>query len=162
LNWLQGKTLVPKVIGFTTKDGSNALLTEALEGRNLATLSKEWAEDKVIEKLVSALHLFHKTSTQEWPFDKPKPGGVLVHGDACLPNFIFNGDEFSGFIDLGDSKLADIEIDLAAAIWSLQYNLGKGHGSNFLKKYGYKDTTEEMVERLRLEYENYQKEQGFL
>lgn len=162
LKWFQGKIPVPVVIGFITKEGSRALLTSALEGKNLALLNKEWPAEKVIEKLAEALHQFHRTNTQEWKFDEPDSGKVLVHGDACLPNFIFNGDSFSGFIDLADSRLANIEMDLAATIWSLQYNLGSGHGVQFLKKYGYKDTTDEAVEKLRLEYEKYQKTNGFL
>lgn len=162
LRWFQGKIPVPVIIGFTTKESSKALLTSALEGKNLALLSKEWPAEKVINKLVYALHQFHKIDTQEWPFEKAENGKTLIHGDACLPNFIFNNDSFSGFIDLGDSKIADPKIDLAAAVWSLQYNLGKGHGLKFLQKYGIKNATEELVEKLRLEYEDAQKAWGLI
>lgn len=85
---------------------------------------------------------------------------MLVHGDACLPNFIFQGEKFSGYIDLGDLMVAKPEIDFAAAIWSLQYNLGPGHGKRFLEKYGVQNVTDEMVEKLRLQYEDTQKEWG--
>ncbi len=162
LKWFQGKIPVPKVIGFTINDGSKALLLGALEGKNLAVLSKEWSAEKVIDKIVEVLHQFHKTDIQGWSFDKTDSGKILVHGDACLPNFIFNGDLFSGFIDLGNSQIANVEVDLSAVIWSLQYNLGPGYGSKFLKKYGYEDATEEVAEKLRLEYESEQKAQGFL
>ncbi len=87
---------------------------------------------------------------------------MLVHGDACLPNFIFENDLLSGYIDLADAKLAEPEIDLAATIWSLQYNLGSGHGRTFLDKYGYKEATEFSVDKLYLQYESYQKAHGFL
>ncbi|MFA5870401.1 MAG: phosphotransferase [Candidatus Paceibacterota bacterium] len=162
LEWFQGKVPVPSIIGFTTKDNSRALLMTALEGKNLAVLCKEWPVEKVIEKIVDALHTFHGISTESWPFDESDTSGVLVHGDACLPNFIFKGDQFSGYIDLGDSQLASPEIDLRAAIWSLQYNLGAGHGVKFLERYGYENTTEGMVENLRLQYEDYQRAHGFL
>lgn len=162
LVWFQGKLPVPRVVNFTDKDGAGAMLLTALEGKNLAALCKEWPVEKIIDKLADALHQFHKTDTQGWPFDKTDSKKILVHGDACLPNFIFNSDLFSGYIDLADAKLADPEIDLAAAIWSLQYNLGPGHGSEFLKKYGYHNTTEDMAEKLHLQYENYQQEHGFL
>ena len=162
LKWFKGKIAVPDVVGFITKDNSKALLLTALEGKNLATLSKEWPVEKVIEKLAEVLHTFHKTNTEGWPFDKLEQGNVLVHGDACLPNFIFNGDKFSGYIDLGASKLAIPEVDLAAAIWSLQYNLGKGYSSKLLEKYGYENVTDEKAENLRQQYEHIQKAQGFL
>jgi len=32
--------------------------------------------------------------------------------------------------------LADPEVDLAAAVWSLQYNMGARHGLAFLREYG--------------------------
>lgn len=162
LAWFKNKLSVPMVIGLTEKEGAGAMLLTAIEGKNLAVLCKEWSAEKVIDKLVDALRKFHSTDTQGWPFDKPSSGKILVHGDACLPNFIFKGDSFSGYIDLGDSKLADREVDLAAAVWSLQYNLGPGHGPRFLKEYGYQDATEETAEKLRLQYEDYQRAYGFL
>lgn len=162
LAWLKDKIPVPIVLGFTERDGTGAMLLTALEGKNLAVLSKEWEPNKLIDKLVGALHKFHNINTQGWPFDESDPEKILVHGDACLPNFIFNGDSFSGYIDLADCKLAEREVDLSATVWSLQYNLGSGHGAYFLKKYGYEDTTEEIVEKLRNQYESYQKAQGFL
>lgn len=76
----------------------------------------------------------------------------IIHGDACLSNFIFDGDQFSGYIDLGDMRTDYPEVDLSAAVWSLQFNLGSGYGSRFLKKYGYHDSSEEMIEKLRFQY----------
>lgn len=161
LELLENKLPVPKVLGFTTKENSKALLLSALPGKNLASLCKEWSPEKVISKLVEVLRIIHKTNLDDLPLSKQEGSNVLVHGDACLPNFIFHGDLFSGFIDMGDARVGDVEIDLAAAIWSLQYNLGSGYGSLFLKEYGYPKTGEEIVESLRLNYVEYQKEQGF-
>jgi aminoglycoside phosphotransferase len=42
-----------------------------------------------------------------------------VHGDACLPNFV---------------RIDSPEIDLAAAVWSLDHNLGPGFGGAFLRE----------------------------
>jgi aminoglycoside phosphotransferase len=162
LTWLQGKLPVPSIVNFTEKEGAGAILLTALEGKNLATLCKEWPAEKVIEKLADALHKFHQTNTQGWPFDEADSKKILVHGDACLPNFIFNGDLLSGYIDLADAKLANPEIDLSAAVWSLQYNLGSGYGAKFLEKYGYENATEETAEKLRLQYVDYQQAHGFL
>lgn len=162
LEWLAGKLPIPPVIGFTKIEDKDALLLSAIEGDNLAKLKKKWPADKVIKKLAEALLEFHAVSTKDCPFGKLGPGKVLVHGDACLPNFIFNGDIFSGFIDLGDMRIDDVEVDLSAAVWSLQHNLGPGYGMNFLKEYGAKDATDELAERLRLRYENMQKEWGLI
>jgi len=162
LLWFQGKLPVPNVVGFTEKDGAGAILLTALEGKNLAVLCKKWSSEKVIDKLVDALHQFHQTDTQGWPFDNPDHQMILVHGDACLPNFIFKDDLLSGYIDLADSKLANPEVDLAATIWSLQYNMGPGYGVQFLEKYRYENATKEMAEKLCTQYEDYQRAHGFL
>ena len=160
LEWLNAKLPVPKVIGFTKIDDKDVLLLSAIEGKNLAALSKEWPPEKVVDKLVQALHQFHAVDAKNCPFGKFEVGKVLVHGDACLPNFIFQDDNFSGYIDLGDLMVADPEIDFSAAIWSLQYNLDVGYGLVFLEKYGVKNATEEMVEKLRLKYEDMQQKWG--
>ena len=44
--------------------------------------------------------------------------------------------------------VGDVEVDLSAAVWSLQYNLGPVR-LGFLKAYGRPDATEHDVERLR-------------
>lgn len=154
LDWLNGKLPVPRVVGFTEIDGKEAILLSAIEGVNLAVLSKEWSVEKVMDRLVSALHQFHAADVRGCPFGSPGPNKVLVHGDACLPNLIFRGDNFSGYIDLGEMGVDTPEVDFAAAIWSLQYNLGPGYGLKFLEKYGGKDATEEFVEELRLRFMN--------
>ncbi len=51
-------------------------------------------------------------------------GDTLIHGDYCLPNVMFCGRRFSGFIDLGNSGVGDRHIDLFWGAWSLGFNLG--------------------------------------
>lgn len=157
INWLNGKLPVPKIIGFMHIDGKDAILMTSIDGSNLAKLKREWDGDKVVQKLAEILRKFHATDIVDCPFGEPGMNKVLVHGDACLPNFIFKGDEFSGYIDLGDMRIGTVDVDLCAAIWSLQFNLGPGYGIKFLEKYGVTDATEEMVENLRLQYEDVQK-----
>lgn len=48
---------------------------------------------------------------------------VLLHGDYCLPNVIFDQDSFSGFIDLGNGGVGDRHIDLFWGAWTLVFNL---------------------------------------
>src|SRR3990167_1354573 len=154
LEWLQGKLPVPKIIGFSNTANKYALLLSAIEGKNLAALSKEWPAEKVVGELTETLHQFHAIDVKNCPFGTYEEGKVLIHGDACLPNFIFQDNNFSGYIDLGGVMVANPEIDFSATIWSLRYNLGPGYGAMFLKKYGVKNVTDEMVEKLRLRYED--------
>lgn len=156
LEWLEGKLPVPKVIGFTHINNKDILLLSEIKGKNLAELKKKWPAAKVVDKLAEALRQFHATSIKDFPFKNSSSGNVLVHGDACLPNFIFQDDVFSGYIDLGNLAVSNVENDLSAAVWSLQHNLGSGQGLKFLQKYGIKGATEELVEKLRLQYEKTQ------
>ena len=158
LEWLQGKVLAPEVIAFTIIGDTEALLLTGIEGANLAHLTKKWPPERVVEELVAAVQTFHAVSTDDCPFGKTGPGKVLVHGDACLPNFIYKDDNLSGYIDLGDMCIGSKEIDLAAAVWSLQKNLGKGYGTIFLEQYGIENVTEIFTEDLRVKYEDMQKE----
>ena len=160
LKWLKGKLPIPEVIGFTKIGDKDALLLTAIEGSNLAVLKKKWPAEKVVDKLADALRQFHAVDIKDCPFGVSDSNSVLVHGDACLPNFIFKDDNFSGYIDLGDMMTGNPEVDFAAAIWSIQYNLGHGYGAMFLKKYGIEDVTEELVEKLRLQYEDMQQKWG--
>ena len=76
------------------------------------------------------------------------PQVIVTRGDACLPNFLYQGGGLSGYVDVGDMTIGEPEVDLAAAVWSLQYNLGPGYGLNFLREYGRQDADDEDVERL--------------
>ena len=100
LEWLRGKLPVPEVVGFIRIEDKEALLLTAIEGNNLAILKKEWLPEKVIDKLVEVIKKFHSVSTESCPFGVFESGRVLVHGDACLPNFIFKDEDFSGYIDI--------------------------------------------------------------
>lgn len=49
---------------------------------------------------------------------------VFTHGDACLPNLIWDGLSTVGHIDLGRAGIADRHQDLSLALRSLAKNLG--------------------------------------
>ncbi|MGM9641659.1 MAG: aminoglycoside 3'-phosphotransferase [Eubacteriales bacterium] len=63
---------------------------------------------------------------------------TLIHGDYCLPNVIFNGRDFSAFVDVGCGGMGDRHIDLFWGLWTLWYNLGKTdeYSARFLDAYG--------------------------
>ena len=62
---------------------------------------------------------------------------VLLHGDYCLPNVMFDGWRFSGFIDLGNGGVGDRHIDIFWGAWTLKFNLGTdAYRDDFLDAYG--------------------------
>jgi len=152
LRWLQGRLPVPRVVAFDQLEGADALLMAAVPGTDLAARAKSGRPASIVEMLASALRSFHSASAKDCPFEAYVPGESLVHGDACLPNIIVGDDGSNGYIDLGDMGVGDVEVDLSAAVWSLQYNLGPGFGRAFLTAYGRPDATDRDVDRLRAMY----------
>ena len=72
---------------------------------------------------------------------------VLLHGDYCLPNVMFDGWRLSGFIDLGNGGVGDRHIDLFWGGWTLCFNLGTDEYRDlFLDAYG-----KDVVDKDRLE-----------
>src|ERR1035438_9620991 len=106
---LQGKLPVPSIVAFTTKEGQGGLLTAGLEGTDLAALSGTLSPEEVVSKLTDALKEIHSFDIALWPNSEQEPGKTLIHGDACLPNFIFKEDgTLSGFVDIGAMRLGDV------------------------------------------------------
>ncbi len=59
----------------------------------------------------------------QWLIDnKPEYEPVLSHGDFCLPNILIQDGKISGFIDLGDTGVADKWRDIALGYRSLRHN----------------------------------------
>lgn len=64
-------------------------------------------------------------------------GHVLLHGDYCLPNLIFDKWNFSGFIDLGAAGVGDRHVDIFWGMWTLNFNLKSNkYCKRFLDCYG--------------------------
>jgi kanamycin kinase len=61
---------------------------------------------------------------------------VVCHGDYCPPNILIEDWTVTGFVDLGELGVADRWWDLAAATWSVSWNLGPGYEELFLFEYG--------------------------
>lgn len=160
LDWLEGKLPVPKVINWQDNSEKQKLLMSCIVGEDLALLSKKISKKELVKLLANTLQLIHRVDVTNCPFGKQSKDSVFIHGDACLPNFIFHNGELSGIIDLGDAGIGDRENDLAAAVWSLDFNFGPGLGVPFLTAYGLQSPTDEDVDRLIHKYEN-DKEERF-
>jgi aminoglycoside phosphotransferase len=153
LRWLHGRLPVPEVVAFGPVGEQEALLMSAVPGTNLAVFAKRLSRDKITEMLASALRAFHSVNASDCPFQAYMPGQTLVHGDACLPNVICRDDAaVNGYVDLGEMGAGDVEVDLSAAVWSLQHNLGPGLGVQFLRAYGLPDATDDYAGRLSARY----------
>lgn len=64
-----------------------------------------------------------------WLYDnRPTETPVLSHGDYCLPNIFAENGRLSGFIDLGDSGIADRYQDIALCYRSLTRNMDGSYG----------------------------------
>lgn len=62
----------------------------------------------------------------------------LTHGDACLPNLLFDPQtlRLNGWIDVGRAGIADPVQDLALCARSLAYNWGEAWVQPFFEAYG--------------------------
>ena len=71
---------------------------------------------------------------------------TLLHGDYCLPNVMYNGWEFSSFIDVGNGGIGDRHVDLFWGAWTLSFNLHTdAYRNRFLDAYGRDRVDEEML-----------------
>lgn len=60
---------------------------------------------------------------------------MLVHGDYCLPNVLFDADRYH-YLDIGEAGVGDRYVDIVAGIWSLRHDYGKGSVGTLLDEYG--------------------------
>lgn len=154
LVWLEGRISAPKAIAWREcADGQEELVTVAIEGEDLSEIANKVPKENVVRWLANILRSIHAVDITGCPFGERREGYVFTHGDACLPNFIFKDNKYMGAIDLGAAGIADRDVDLAATVWSLALNCGKGYGVKFLHAYGYESANEEDELRLIKKYE---------
>jgi kanamycin kinase len=79
-------------------------------------------------------------ATALWELERTRPESeepVVCHGDYCTPNVLLDPDfEPVGFVDLAELGVADPWWDLAAATWSIGWNLGEEWSQRFMVAYG--------------------------
>lgn len=141
LEWLSGRLPVPRVVASGSRGGYEFLLTEAVPGVPAHDRSANRDRRGVASLVGRALRRFHSVPMADCPFRHPVVGPtssedeVLVHGDYCLPNVLFDADGFH-YLDVGEAGVGDRYIDIVAGIWSLRHNYGKGSVRDLLDGYG--------------------------
>jgi aminoglycoside phosphotransferase len=152
LEWLAGRWPVPELVGFFHEMGDDWLVTREVPGHPMSDPASKAEPAKVARVLGEILRQLHATDARDCPFGVKRHGHVLIHGDYCLPNVLVDDGKLSGLVDVGRSGLGNPEDDLAAGVWTLQYNYGKGFASAFLEAYGWPPMTDAAIERLRRKY----------
>jgi len=152
LVWLHGRLPVPELVGFFHAAGDDWLMTRELKGVPLYHPSVGWPPSRVARVFGEMLRSIHASDATGCPFGVARRGHVLVHGDYCLPNVLVSEGELSALVDVGAAGLGDPRQDLAAGVWTLQYNFGPGHAREFLDGYGAPPMTDQEIERLRRRY----------
>jgi aminoglycoside phosphotransferase len=152
LRWLAGRWPVPELVGFFHAQGDDWLMTREAPGVPLSHRSVGLPPGRVARLLGEILRGIHGTDAAGCPFGSPAEGHVLIHGDYCLPNVLVSDGKLSALIDVGRSGQGDPADDLAAGVWTLQHNYGRGFAREFLGAYGTPAMTEAEIERLRRRY----------
>ncbi|HKW59119.1 MAG TPA: phosphotransferase [Candidatus Dormibacteraeota bacterium] len=152
LAWLAGRWPVPELVGLFHALGDDWLVTRALPGVPMFDPAVGWEPARVATTLGEILQRLHATDATGCPFGVRKRGHVLIHGDYCLPNVLVDEGRFSAVVDVGLAGLGNPETDLAAGVWTLQYNYGKGFARPFLEAYGWPPMSDEAIEKLRRRY----------
>ncbi|TMC97134.1 MAG: hypothetical protein E6J05_12600 [Chloroflexi bacterium] len=150
--WLAGRLPVPEVLGLFHGFGDDWMLTRAVPGVPLSDPSLGWEQARVARRLGEILRDIHATDATGCPFGERGIGHVLTHGDYCLPNILVVDGRLTGLIDVGGAGLGDPQDDLAAGVWTLQYNYGAGLAREFLDAYGWPPMSDRAIERLRRRY----------
>jgi aminoglycoside phosphotransferase len=152
LAWLAGRWPVPEMAGFFHESGDDWLVTRAVTGVPMSDPSVGWEPERVARHLGTILRDLHATDAAGCPYGVRQRGHVLTHGDYCLPNVLVHEGRLSGVVDVGGAGLDNPEVDLAAGVWTLQYNYGKGFARPFLEAYGWPPMTDAAIEKLRRKY----------
>ena len=152
ISWLAGRWPVPELVGLYHALGDDWLVTRALPGVPMFDPSVGWEPARVASTLGLILMELHSADTAGCPFGVRRRGHVLIHGDYCLPNVLVHEGRLSAVVDVGRVGLGNPETDLAAGVWTLQYNYGKGFARSFLDAYGWPPMSDDAIEKLRRRY----------
>ena len=69
LDWLQGRLPVPAVVGYEMDGRNEYLLLTALPGRDVADLTVEETNERVVQLLAAGLRAIHAIPIHDCPFE---------------------------------------------------------------------------------------------
>ena len=176
LSWLGGKLPVSKVIAYKIIDNKEYLLCDFIEGIPSFEYGHQPGASNTGIILGESLRKIHDINIQNCPFkinienDISKlqdqiDNEILVqikslvpqewdlvfsHGDYSLPNILIANNELSGFIDMGDSGIADRNYDLYYGLWSLKFNNLERYSEDFINSYGKDKVSEKKLKLFKL------------
>lgn len=155
LEWLAGRHPAPAVLVFGEDADAQWLVTAALPGTHAVGDAWRARRPEAIRAIAAGLRAIHAVPVDAFPpalaaevwsareplnlGPRPPLSGpaVLVHGDACAPNTLVDGEgRWTGHVDLGDLGVGDRWADLAIASLSLDWNFGEGHQHELFEGYG--------------------------
>lgn len=146
LTWLGTRLRAPRVVASM----QGRLLTEALPGVDLTHDRFTARPNELVETLARGLQDLHALDSKACPFGA---GPSVIHGDACLPNFVVDSSGTIGYVDVGGLGRGAPTVDLSAAVWSLAHNLGPSWGRALLHAYGWDAHDHATVDALCARYE---------
>jgi aminoglycoside phosphotransferase len=106
-----------------------AVRLEQAERRVLAGLVDEADFDEV-NRGRTAVHIL----TELLALPAPPDMACFTHGDACLPNFLTDGERLTGIVDVGRAGVAHPAQDWALALRSMRDNFG-ADGERLLREH---------------------------
>lgn len=139
--------LGPEPLAYLSDMDRDWLLSRRIPGEDCTFPAYLAQPEKLVDLLAAVLNHLHEHDASDIPVsgalgaygDKSTDLVLdcLIHGDACLPNVMFDDWRFSGFIDLADAGRGDRHIDIYWMLWSLEYNLKTDrYRDRFLDAYG--------------------------
>ncbi len=92
-----------------------------------------------------------KEASARFYAQRPADDQVVLHGDYCLPNILFDGFTLSGFVDLGNGGVGGRHYDVYWGVWTLEYNLkSSSYKDLFIDAYGRDLVVPELFEYNRI------------
>jgi len=131
LKSLDGKLLVPKVIGYTFENNKHYLVTKELLG---LTLNKIQDKEVMFNVLKDAYMSIYLCDICDFPYKETE--GILSHGEFVFENIMVNKNAFNGFISLKNASIRNERYDLEIIEKEITKYLGEEYIDRFYNELG--------------------------
>ena len=131
LKYLDGKLLVPKVMGYTFEDNKHYLVTKELNGVLLNSMTDKELMFNVIKDAYMSIYL---CDVEGFPYKEET--GVLSHGEFTFDNILVYKNSFNGFLSLKNMSIRNERYDLDTIEKEIEKYLGKEYIGKFYEDLG--------------------------